>query len=278
MAQSTPFAKQAARFSFWVPFACIAINILSSAATRDSRVGKIAVGIVVLSLITAGFVLAIIALVQMRKHGRRRILVYALIGLVLNGLILASVPMTFGAARRAKKAALQNQVDIDAAMDAALNHPGWFSNVPMDGAVISILSIDDDTEMSRIANEGAASPSSLVIVEIDNTDGSRPLTLERSQIAAVYADGSVIVSLDTATVVKGYQNSTQQRVVQASAPVTVQPGQRAFDNLYFFPQGTDFTDVTSFAFVINGEELELAGSYRDVAEKQAIFEQATQTQ
>lgn len=80
------FVHQAARFSFWAPLTAVAIGFFTSSFGQTER---LIIGGINLVLVLAGFVLGVVALFGIRRHGARGILAYSLCGVVLNGLILA---------------------------------------------------------------------------------------------------------------------------------------------------------------------------------------------
>lgn len=83
------FGVQAARFSLYVPLALAVINLLTL-GNRKERGVALAVGAIDAALVLAALILAVAALISMRRYGRKGIYGRAVAGLVLNGLIIAS--------------------------------------------------------------------------------------------------------------------------------------------------------------------------------------------
>ena len=106
MKTSIPFPFQAARFSFWAPIAALILNIVTTAALADSKLGKLVVGSFCTLFIVTGFAMAIVALMAMRKHGRKGLFGYGVAGVLINGTILAStvavMPFYFQLAQKMK--------------------------------------------------------------------------------------------------------------------------------------------------------------------------------
>jgi hypothetical protein len=96
--QTPPFAVQAARASIFAPVIAVLLNMLTSAQTEGPRVVRVAIGITCSLLILTGFVCAVIGLANIRKHGRKGILVRSVVGLLINGIAIAgavySIPVT----------------------------------------------------------------------------------------------------------------------------------------------------------------------------------------
>ena len=80
---ATAFARQAARASWIGP---IIIFLLFAFAHQVA--GQVILELIALVLIVAGIGLGIAALFGIRKHGKKGILAPALVGLILNGLLL----------------------------------------------------------------------------------------------------------------------------------------------------------------------------------------------
>ncbi len=83
-----PFAVQAAMFSLYAVPAAMVVGLFARIAPASANDP---VRWVVLAVVAAGFVLGVWALVAMRWTGRRGVLVRAVVGLLLNGSILAAV-------------------------------------------------------------------------------------------------------------------------------------------------------------------------------------------
>jgi hypothetical protein len=88
------FAHQAARASWLGP---IVIFVLFAAGHQFAS--RMVLELVALALMVAGICLGVAALCGIRKHGRKGILTPALVGLILNGLLLFIFITNFLAAR-----------------------------------------------------------------------------------------------------------------------------------------------------------------------------------
>jgi hypothetical protein len=101
------FARQAASFSLLAPLFSIGINIFGHQAVQGSRIGMIILGGTCTLLILLGFVFGIVALVGMKKHGKKGILGKAVAGVCINGaiifLMLIAIPTFIQAARHARE-------------------------------------------------------------------------------------------------------------------------------------------------------------------------------
>jgi hypothetical protein len=82
------FGEQAAKFSLYAPLVAIGLGIVT-AGVREQSVMLYAIPILNLTLLVAGFILGIVALMSMKRFGTERILGRAIGGIVLNGIVLA---------------------------------------------------------------------------------------------------------------------------------------------------------------------------------------------
>ena len=87
------FYQQAARASWIAPLIVVALNFLNQSAkqpgVRPDRTAALVVGGISFVLILAGFALAIVALLGIRKRGANGVLGPAIAGLIINGLLLS---------------------------------------------------------------------------------------------------------------------------------------------------------------------------------------------
>ncbi|HEX8524048.1 MAG TPA: hypothetical protein VF669_17475 [Tepidisphaeraceae bacterium] len=91
------FGQQAARFSLYVPLAVLMIGFFSSIGRDDKDASsRVALAWLNVGLITAGFLMGIVALVSMRRFGKSGILGRAVAGLLFNGLLVALVVSFLG--------------------------------------------------------------------------------------------------------------------------------------------------------------------------------------
>jgi hypothetical protein len=113
MAEREPFAVQAAKFSMWAPLILILINMAARMAGLDDSVLMAIGGVAAISYVVA-FILGIVALFGIRKHGRHGILVRAVLGILINGLILglaiSLVPALAKARERARAVQAEREI------------------------------------------------------------------------------------------------------------------------------------------------------------------------
>lgn len=146
------FGEQAARFSLYAPFMVIIIGVVANSSHLPSA-GLVLGGINVL-LVVAGFVSGVVALVSIRRFGRRRILGRAVAGLLLlNGVLLASmVYLTPSIVRAVRAGHLRERMvgrwllqstpaPVPGSLTVTYNKDGTFTiDIVRDGATVGSLS------------------------------------------------------------------------------------------------------------------------------------------
>jgi hypothetical protein len=90
----TSFSHQAAKLSWVCPI--LVFLLMMFARQTDARV---IIELVALLLIVVGFVCGVVALFGIRTHGKSAILGPAIVGIIINGLLLFIVVTNFLAAR-----------------------------------------------------------------------------------------------------------------------------------------------------------------------------------
>ena len=112
-----PFAFQAAQASLLAPLTAVGVSIVVNVgmANQASPSVKLITGSLCILLIVLGFVLGIVSLFGMRRHGKKRILGRAIAGICINGILIAlmamSIPGFLKAAARAKE--MRRQQDAE---------------------------------------------------------------------------------------------------------------------------------------------------------------------
>jgi hypothetical protein len=86
-----PFAAQAAQVAFWAPVVAIALWLATDSIRQSNATVGAFIAYINIALIGASLILGIIALVGMRRHGPRGILVRSILGILLSSLIPVSV-------------------------------------------------------------------------------------------------------------------------------------------------------------------------------------------
>lgn len=271
-----PFAVQAAKVSLWTPVVAILLGFCLGNSVREMPQLGIGLGVFNLLLILAGFVLAIVALVGIRRHGREGILVRALIGLVANGLILACVPAMFIAARdvRARQdQALQQQIERDrqAGVDAVQNHPGWFGAHQDESLTLTAVSIADDSDAGKLYDDLFTADIALMIFSVQVPRDASAVTLDLRGAKLHRIGGEVVSPLPLEATLRTATEDPERALRQFGGNYAVEPGGALDMAVLFVPRGFDWSTIEAVSFTLNGSEVILAGRYLSVREKQLLI-------
>jgi uncharacterized membrane protein len=84
------FPRQAAKFSFFAPFVSFVIGIVVGPQLHGDHIATIVLGSIQALIIVVGLVFGIMALAATRRHGREGIFGWAIVGTIINGIIVIS--------------------------------------------------------------------------------------------------------------------------------------------------------------------------------------------
>jgi hypothetical protein len=86
-----PLAQQAAQVAFWAPIVATALALTTGSIRQSNPAVAAFIGYLNIALTGGSLVLGVVALVGMRRHGPRGILVRSIVGILLSSLLLVSV-------------------------------------------------------------------------------------------------------------------------------------------------------------------------------------------
>lgn len=260
----TPFARQAAKASWVAAILCCILSFASpgggARATDAAKGGAMLTGIIEVLLVVAGLVFGIVALLGIRKHGRKGILKPAIAGIIANAflillVILAMILVDAEAKRESRQQGERMGIDL------LLNYPGWFGATFMADVTVTVTSVDDSSEFARELNAYFGTNISFLVIGLDNSAGRKTHRMDPSQVRLVLADGTTRRALPTRTVLQTAKRQKQKWIDIYSGPFTVRPGERLTNCCAFIPHGYDMSKVVEVFVEINGQETPVAGSY-----------------
>jgi hypothetical protein len=218
--ETTSAARQMARASWMAPLVAIFFSFLST-LSGDGRGGRgggyLAAGLIFL-IILLGFTFGVIALIRMKRHGPRGILAPAIVGLCLNGLILAAngiflvrSQMSWSTVRGpvATTSTTGSNAPVTGATPAATatptapppatpqplatavetratvtEFPGWLGiadRIDL-GARIVVLHWNDDAPATQKMKSDFASDFTMLSLIVNNTQGKQQLTIDPASL------------------------------------------------------------------------------------------------
>ncbi|MHC4087017.1 MAG: DUF4190 domain-containing protein [Planctomycetota bacterium] len=263
----TPFARQAAKASWVAPLLCLSLSYLTKPA---SRVGNMAMVIFMLSFIVAGLVFGIIALFGIRKYGRKGILKPAIAGIIVNVLFISLIISLWVFLDVTNNRRLRQEGE-QMGMDLLLNYPGWMGATFMEGAVLTVTSVDDSSEAARDLNKIFWANISHLIISLDNSAGKEDFEVNPSLVSLVLADGTIEPVLPTRQILQTAREQKQKWIDTYTGPFIVAPGEQLTACFAFIPHGFDMSKVVKAVVNINGQDMPVVGSYMAAEQKAKLI-------
>src|SRR2546423_11061775 len=215
--------EQAARASWIAPLIAIALNCLGrSTSPKDAAKMDLIIGFVNCGLIAAGCVLGILAMTGVKKRGPERVLAPAILGLIINGLLvvlaLAFLPAAKRVAdtkrRQAQMANIQQQSE-----DVIAKFPGWFGVARTDGgAAVVIAQWNNDAPGTAMMKQNFAADFTLLSVVVDNSNGSAAVTVDPAATQALLAGGTKLAALPPAQILNTAKEDKEQLTQRHAKP------------------------------------------------------------
>jgi len=286
------------------PLIAIGFGIVTAGGRDKDPTMALIIGGANLLIIVLGFAFAIVALVGIRRHGREGIVAPALIGLVLNGLLIASFFATMSAANRlaAARAARQGgggggatpgQVLTPAAQqeqrrleqrgaDMIRDHPGWLGLAEHRGAAFAVTQWPSGSEfVDELKRNTFAADCTVVSIGVDNARAgaaATPVVFDPPSAQLHFADGRVVKALDPKRLLKLDAEDRNTYLRNWAQPRRVEAGAKQSNTIVLFPPDADLTNVTGVSFTVDGERVTIPGRHYTVAEKAEVFRASTAPQ
>ena len=242
-------------------------------------------------LILGGTGLGIFALFGVRRYGPERILLPAIAGLVLNGIIIVlniilftmlfsgklpfapKPPSGTGTGNVAPRTPQQMQQQ---GQDAFLGDPGWFGVLQHRGATITLVSIADSSALATEIRSNLQTPVSILVLGVDNSSGGDGFDIDPSGGTVHFTDGTSQPLPDVTAVLRSARSERQQAVRAFAPPFTVYPGRQLTGKFVFVPPGTDAKTIARVTIKIDGQKIDIPGRYLTAEQKQALHKAGSQ--
>lgn len=232
-----------------------------------------------------GFFCGLIALFGIPKYGTKGILVPAIIGMSITGLLIFAV---IGLIGRKERMALQQQHIVQQqranaqAMqegeNAVLDYPGWLGKAQVSGGLIIAVSVDEVSQASQDYNSHFSKKYSLMNLSVNNASGTETLAVDPYSLKIVNMDGSTQSSANADEVVSSVSTDRQGFIAHYPRLITVAPGRQSTDIWGFFVSGTDYSRVATITVSVNGQEVALNGQFFTQEQKKELFNRGKQMQ
>lgn len=258
-----PFTRQAARASWVAPLLSL---VLSYYIKPLNPTFNLLMLMVMVFFLIAGFVFGIVALFGIRKHGRKGILKPAIAGIIVNVSLISLFISLWVFFNVVDKHRLQQEGE-KMGMDVFLNYPGWFGATFVEGAVLTVTSIDDMSEAAREFNTYFIANVSHLLISVDNSAGKEDFDVNPSMVRLILEDGRIENALSTRQVLQTARVDKQKWIDTYTGPFRVYPGEQLTNCIVFLPYGFDMSKVEKVIVNINGQDTSVAGSYLTAEQK-----------
>ena len=278
--------QQAAKFSWMAPLVAILLGCCTVGARGASPAVSLGIAGLQLLLILGGLGAGIFALFGAKKYGSAGVVAPAVIGIILNTLIIAAnvVLLTMllsgkfpvrnppggggGAAGGAAAPRTRQQIQQQGE-DAVLKEAGWVGVLQHRGAVVTLVTVPDTTPVAAEMLDNLKTPVSLLVVAVDNSRGGESFSIDPAGSTVTFTDGTTQDLPDVPTVLRSARSDRDQFVRQFSPPFEVMPGRQLAGKFMFLPPGTDASRIASVSVKIDGQPVGVAGRFMTAEEKQS---------
>ncbi|MGB7160730.1 MAG: hypothetical protein WBD40_21885 [Tepidisphaeraceae bacterium] len=265
--------QQAAKFSWMAPLVAILLGCCTVGVRSAGPSVGLAIAGLQLLLILGGLAAGIFALVGVKRYGSESILMPAITGIVLNGLIIGlniflfsmllsgKGPFKKGAGGvgggAASAAPMTRQQIKQQGEDAFLQQAGWVGLLPYRGAAITLVTVPDNSPL---------------IVGIDNSRGGDSFTLDPTGATVHFADGTSKPLPDVVGVLQSARTDREAALKAFSPPFEVMPGRQLVGKFMFLPPRTDPGTIASVTVKIDGRPVSVPGRFMTADQKQSAVE------
>lgn len=236
-----------------------------------------------LGIIALGTLLSLVGIYGAFAKKIRSIAVPAIVGLVVNGILIASflsillIAREFSQKRAAISSKTREQQAADAeqeGVDVVEKYAGWLGATRLPGAVVTVTQWNDDAPGTREMKSYFSNRMSLMQIAIDNSGNSERLIVNPDSLVLHFNDGTTVKAIGVNSILSSAKEDRDKWMAQAarariSEPHTKQPNCSAF-----VPEGTDFTHVSQISVEVNGEDVVVPGRFYSAEEKKTLVERA----
>ncbi|HET6250861.1 MAG TPA: hypothetical protein VFE47_24435 [Tepidisphaeraceae bacterium] len=268
------FSQQAAKFSWAAPLAALLIGSCINAGKMEQMTSIVMGGFNALLILT-GLAMGIIALFGMRRHGRDRVLVPAIIGICINGIMVLAMGTMFlvvahgakAAKVAAARAAAPRIITAQDQDEAVFVHDGWAGEATSGKTELTLVQVEPLSNMDRQIQLTNPVRSRILILFIDNSANQNSVTIDTATTKLVDIDGNTLPSLSSDKL-SGNFAATASLFGKYGRPAVI-PAKTADVILgVFVPPDVNFKTLKQISVVVDGQELIIPGGIVTGAQKE----------
>jgi hypothetical protein len=266
---------QAAKAAWVAPLIAIMLGCLTSTIREANPTIAIVIGVTNGLIILAGFVMAIVAFLGVKRYGPAGIIAPAIVGLLINLVFIGGFASFFFYTRSrmvartsAYRAAAARVVTPFSSPQSSLRQTGWLGAATFRPAdvTITLVWMQDSHADTRAERSTLKNDASIIVVAINNREGVAPAVLDTRNAQLVFADGRNVRALDAAAVLHPADAAS------TSPPFIVAPGGLVEGKVIFIPPDLDLTKLELIRVTLSGTKVEIPGRIYTAEEKTRMIE------
>jgi hypothetical protein len=268
---------KAARAAWVTPLVALLITFCLSTAIRNANhnapftPGLRALVNTLMGLFVLGGLLAgVIALYGVRSSRRGRVIVPALLGVGLNGLILLAGVLSIHHGTAAS-AGTVSQAQLNAeAIASARDYAGWIGDARVAGGVVAVGSLDDQSPAARRVLEKFTTPCSVLAITFTNLNAPAPVRFDPRTLRLLSTQGT-IDAVPLEDVLDTARADASEAISEVAAAQVLNPGSKPRTCVCFIPRGIDLHQVAAVTLLVNDQKVTVPGRFYTVEEKQQQY-------
>jgi hypothetical protein len=148
--------------------------------------------------------------------------------------------------------------------------PGWVAVGRSGPAAIALSGVDPAGPQLLAMRRALPMSVSVVVIAIDNTDGTKPVQIDPEFVRAITATGATVGALSPRLVLSTAAHDADVYLKKFGRQIDVPAGARLDQAVIFFPANVDATKLHGITFTVNGTLKTFRGHVMTKAEKTAL--------
>jgi hypothetical protein len=267
---------QLAKASWVAPLIAMCLSCFAGAAARGNtdRMVSMILGFVYIVLILGGLVCGIIALCGVKRHGRTGILAPAIVGVVLNGVIVlaivAMIPMVLTARSAVRSAGAASAARVPTPVSSpqsALRQAGWVGTAAGRNFKLGFVAMDSGHPDTLDFESNFNRRFSTLVLWADNRQNLREIRIDTDGASVLLANGGTVPALRTRDVLSTATRARSTWLGKYSSPIIVRPGEQVDGQFLFLPPEIDLNQIRTVYVMADGERMSVTGRVVTAQEK-----------
>jgi hypothetical protein len=239
-----------------------------------------------LLLILSGIGLGVFALTGIKRNGPEGIMVPAIVGMTLSGVIVllgivgaviqSSGRDPFGARGRAANAGatanrIRTAADAERAGQESFAEAGWFGVASYKGATITLVSVSDTSPLAAELLAHLKTPVSVLVLGIDSSGTAATFPVDPTGGRIHLKDGTSQPLPDMIHVLRTATREREDALRAFGPPFQVPPRGQLVGKVVFIPPNTDPAQIDAVSMTVDGKTINVQGKFLSAEEKDKLM-------